>query len=274
MERENRTLSFNGDLYPTAGADVVMTTSGDMVKYESGARKRLGIGSANQILQVKSSLPSWETLSTAGSILTTQGDILYESASGLARLGQSTDGFVLTTKGASANPVWAAGGGGKWETVENHVATGTESTYTFDIDEATDDNSMLVLVYDLGATASFALQMVVNDVTNYNADGSLINAGSQTIINVAGASEIEIASTTILSAGNATACGTVQIFTPDAGTTRPLVLSQATGQNTSAIEFVSSLVVGSATSITKIVVQSSTSTWLANSKFTLYRVVR
>jgi len=274
MERENRTLSFNGDLYPTAGADVVMTTSGDMVKYESGARKRLGIGSANQILQVKSSLPSWETLSTAGSILTTQGDILYEGASGLARLGQSTDGFVLTTKGASANPVWAAGGGGKWETVENHVATGTESTYTFDIDEATDDNSMLVLVYDLGATASFALQMVVNDVTNYNADGSLINAGSQTIINVAGASEIEIASTTILSAGNATACGTVQIFTPDAGTTRPLVLSQATGQNTSAIEFVSSLVVGSATSITKIVVQSSTSTWLANSKFTLYRVVR
>jgi len=274
MERENRTLSFNGDLYPTAGADVVMTTSGDMVKYESGARKRLGIGSANQILQVKSSLPSWETLTTADSVLTTQGDILYEGASGLARLGQSTDGFVLTTKGASANPVWAAGGGGKWETVENHVATGTESTYTFDIDEATDDNSMLVLVYDLGATASFALQMVVNDVTNYNADGSLINAGSQTIINVAGASEIEIASTTILSAGNATACGTVQIFTPDAGTTRPLVLSQATGQNTSAIEFVSSLVVGSATSITKIVVQSSTSTWLANSKFTLYRVVR
>ena len=105
-------MSFNGDLYPTAGADVVMTTSGDMVKYESGARARLGIGSANQILQVKSSLPSWETLSTAGSVLTTQGDILYEGAAGLARLGQSTDGFVLTTKGASANPVWAAAGGG------------------------------------------------------------------------------------------------------------------------------------------------------------------
>ena len=104
-------MSFNGDLYPTAGADVVMTTKGDMVDYNT-ARQRLAIGSANQILQVKSGLPSWETLSTAGSVLTTQGDILYEGASGLARLGQSTDGFVLTTKGASADPVWAAAGGG------------------------------------------------------------------------------------------------------------------------------------------------------------------
>ena len=212
------------------------------------------------------------TSGKADTVLTTNGDVLYYN-SGRQRLAIGASGTVLTVSGSNL-PSWAAAGGGKWETVENHVATGTESTYTFDIDEATDDNSMLVLVYDLGATASFALQMEVNDVTNYNSDGSLINAGSQTIINSSGDAEIEIASTTIIAAGNSTACGTVQIFTPDAGTTRPLVLSQATGQNTSAIEFVSSLVVGSATSITKIVVQTSTSTWLANSKFTLYRVVR
>jgi len=100
-------LGFNGDLYPTAGASVVMTTSGDMVKYQSGSRARLGIGSANQLLQVKSSLPSWETVPLADTVLTTQGSILYEGASGLAELTQSTDGFLLTTKGASANPVWA-----------------------------------------------------------------------------------------------------------------------------------------------------------------------
>jgi len=89
-----------------SGASVVMTTSGDMVKYQSGARARLGIGSANQILQVKSSLPSWETLSTADSVLTTQGDVLYEGASALARLGQSTNFHTLATKGAGANPAW------------------------------------------------------------------------------------------------------------------------------------------------------------------------
>jgi len=106
MEREDSNMSFNGDLYPTAGADVVMTTSGDMVKYQSGARARLGIGSANQLLQVKSSLPSWETVDLADTVLTTQGDVLYENASGLARLGFGTSGDVLTTKGTGANPVW------------------------------------------------------------------------------------------------------------------------------------------------------------------------
>ena len=84
-------MGFNGDLYPTAGASVVMTTSGDMVKYQSGARARLGIGSANQILQVKSSLPSWETVDLADTVLTTAGDVLIENATPeLARVGAGT----------------------------------------------------------------------------------------------------------------------------------------------------------------------------------------
>ena len=72
-------MSFDGDLYPTAGASSVMTTKGDMVDFDT-ARQRLGIGSANQILQVKSSLPSWETVPLADTVLTTAGDILYENA--------------------------------------------------------------------------------------------------------------------------------------------------------------------------------------------------
>ena len=104
-------MSFNGDLYPTAGASVVMTTSGDMVKYESGARARLGIGSANQILQVKSSLPSWETVDLADTVLTTAGDILYENNTPeLARLPKGSDTQVLTL--ASGLPTWASAGGG------------------------------------------------------------------------------------------------------------------------------------------------------------------
>ena len=100
-------MSFSGDLYPTAGATSVMTTKGDMVDFDS-ARQRLGIGSANQILQAKSNLPSWETVPLADTVLTTQGDVLYQNASGLARLGFSTSGYVLTTKGSGANPVWEA----------------------------------------------------------------------------------------------------------------------------------------------------------------------
>jgi len=100
-------LGFNGDLYPTAGADVVMTSSGDMVKYQSGARARLGIGSANQLLQVKSSLPSWETVDLADTVLTTAGDVLFENATPeLARLAAGTQYYNLQM--GSALPAWAA----------------------------------------------------------------------------------------------------------------------------------------------------------------------
>jgi len=84
-----------------------MTTSGDMVKYQSGARTRLGIGSANQILQVKSSLPSWETVDLADTVLTTAGDVLYENATPeLARLPKGTQYYNLQM-GASI-PAWSA----------------------------------------------------------------------------------------------------------------------------------------------------------------------
>ena len=52
-------MGFNGDLYPSAGASVVMTTKGDMVDYNT-ERQRLGIGSTNQVLTVTAGLPAWE----------------------------------------------------------------------------------------------------------------------------------------------------------------------------------------------------------------------
>ena len=52
-------MGFNGDLYQESGADVVMTTKGDMVDYNT-ERQRLGIGSTNQVLTVTAGLPAWE----------------------------------------------------------------------------------------------------------------------------------------------------------------------------------------------------------------------
>ena len=102
-------MSYNGDLYPN-NAEAVMTTKGDMVDFDT-QRQRLGIGSANQILQVKSSLPSWETVDLADTVLTTAGDILYENNTPeLARLPKGSDTQVLTL--ASGLPTWATAGGG------------------------------------------------------------------------------------------------------------------------------------------------------------------
>ena len=55
----------------------------------------------------------WNQMSAAGSdgtdltsTLTTQGDIVYRDASGLARLAAGTSGQVLQTGGSGANPSW------------------------------------------------------------------------------------------------------------------------------------------------------------------------
>ena len=42
-----------------------------------------------------------------GTTITTQGDILYRNASGLARLGAGTSGQYLKTNGSGANPAWS-----------------------------------------------------------------------------------------------------------------------------------------------------------------------
>ena len=120
-------MSFDGDLYPTTGATSVLTTKGDMVDYNT-ERQRFGIGSTGQVLTVASSLPTWATLTTADSVLTTQGDVLYESASGLARLGFGTSGDVLTTKGTGANPVWETPAGGVIEELGRHTLVGNATS--------------------------------------------------------------------------------------------------------------------------------------------------
>jgi len=96
-------MGFNGNLYSRA-SDVI-TTQGDLRRGDSsGNAERLAIGSANQVLQSNGTTESWATLSTGDTVLTTQGDILYEDASGLQRLGAGTAGKFLTTQGTGANP--------------------------------------------------------------------------------------------------------------------------------------------------------------------------
>ena len=98
-------MGFNGNLY--SKAKDVITTQGDLRRGDSaGNAERLAVGSANQVLQSNGTTESWVTLSTGETVLTTQGDILYENASGLARLGAGTAGKFLTTQGTGANPTY------------------------------------------------------------------------------------------------------------------------------------------------------------------------
>ena len=50
-------MGFNGDLYPSV-ASKVMTTTGDIVRYDS-ERERYGIGATGTVLTVVGGLPAW-----------------------------------------------------------------------------------------------------------------------------------------------------------------------------------------------------------------------
>jgi hypothetical protein len=78
---------------------------------------------------VPSAISASNVLDMVGS---TQGDILYRGASGWSVLAPSTNGFVLTTGGPSANPVWAnpSSGGTVTSIATNNGVTGGTITTT------------------------------------------------------------------------------------------------------------------------------------------------
>ena len=119
----------------------------------------------------------WQIMSSAGtngsngtdltSTLTTQGDILYRSGSGLARLGYGTSGKVLTTKGSGQNPAWETASGGKvLQYVFNHdntkVAVNAGTTPNFAMGNRLDvaitpsaTSSKILVMYNFGSICSF-----------------------------------------------------------------------------------------------------------------------
>jgi len=63
-----------------------------------------------------------------GTVITTQGDILYRHRSGLQRLGAGTAGDALITGGTGANPYWGSVAGGKILQMVTATDTSARST--------------------------------------------------------------------------------------------------------------------------------------------------
>ena len=122
----------------------------------------------------------WELMAQAGtdgtdltSTLTTQGDILYRNASGLARLGAGTAGQALITNGTGANPSWSSVGGTNtpsWSTYLSSNQSVTGNTWTqvqyntefFDTDNAYDNSSNYRFTVPSGKAGKYFVQFSVN----------------------------------------------------------------------------------------------------------------
>ena len=116
-----------------------------------------------------------------GTTITTQGDILYRDASGLARLGYGTSGKVLTTKGSGQNPTWETAVGGKIL----QVVTGATTT-AFSYGSASFADTTLTATITPSATSSkifiTTAQMGFTETTDARVIGIRILRGSTQVV--------------------------------------------------------------------------------------------
>ena len=101
------------------------------------------------------------------STLTTQGDIVYRDASGLARLGAGTSGQALITNGTGANPSWGTVSSDFVKLAETNVTSSTASVTLDGYFSSTYSNYKLIIT-DLIMTSVVQLRsrIVVNGSAN------------------------------------------------------------------------------------------------------------
>ena len=127
----------------------------------------------------------WSKLAQKGAdvtALTTQGDLLYRDASGVARLPAGTAGQVLKTGGAGANPSWVSASSVLWEYKQAnftaaaggaYIINTTTAGFTMTLPSAPADNDQVLFVDSFGTWASNPL--VVAQAGGYKIAGDNAN---------------------------------------------------------------------------------------------------
>ena len=121
----------------------------------------------------------------------TQGGIQYYGASGApSELAAGTSGFFLKTQGGSANPVWAAGGGGKIDAVSFTAgASGSTTSTSFvdvsggEVDITTDKGGLIAWYflsgYNSGLSANTYIALQLDTATEVAQSQVTQNASNQ-----------------------------------------------------------------------------------------------
>lgn len=115
-----------------------------------------------------------------------QGDILYRGAASWSRLAAGTSGYVLTSQGAGADPVWAAaaGGAGAMTFVGEATVTGAAATTLTlsGLDLATDGSYYVEMALSNATGSTSTLSLFFNaDTTATNYYKQYLAAGATTV---------------------------------------------------------------------------------------------
>jgi hypothetical protein len=150
------------------GADPVWdspTGAGTVTKVDTGAGLTGGPITSSGVIQFAPTADSTLLANVAGSSAapapvtltqfldhtfgsSAQGTVIYRSGSTYAALAPGSAGQVLTTGGASANPSWAAGGGGAGPIADHYLLANLSGATAAAIGHSLSD----VLDYDIGST--------------------------------------------------------------------------------------------------------------------------
>jgi len=170
-------MSFDGDLYPEAGASKVITSKGDLVRGNaSGDRERYGIGSTDQVLTVASGTIAWQD---SGS-LTHQVVVTFacgDEATAISATGQKISfrmPFAMTLNAGAAGvkgSLVTAGTGANLFTVDINESGSTilSTKLTFDATETTTTTAATPVVISDTALADDAIITV--DVDQLDSGG-------------------------------------------------------------------------------------------------------
>lgn len=147
--------------------------------------------------------PSWRVFSLSDLPPAAQGTLLYAGASGWTTLAPGTSGQVLTTQGASANPIWTSDAGGD-------VKGPSSSTNTaIALYNGTTGKIIQNSVVTVSGTGAFAGDYpAMNEVTANTLTLNLSNVGQAFSFTYAGTVTVTIADAATISEGNCWYCYT------------------------------------------------------------------
>lgn len=208
-------------------------------------------------------------------ILTTKGDILGYSTTE-ARLPIGADGTVLTADSTQTLGLKWGTSTGKLSLLDSHVASGTESTYTYTPGTAltASDYSKFFIVIRGQMTLAFTLQLVLNGiVTTYQTNGwRNANATTDTNDKVVNGTEYKIHDSS-LGGTNADFEALIEIMINGIASNRPSFRSWCNDNTDLTNSRYWGTISGTAvTTITSINIKASTSTWKAGTQIHTYGV--
>lgn len=189
------------------------------------------------------------------------------------------DGTAYKILGFDAAGVAAEIGSLVVELIENHKATGAESSKTFTLPSAFDPDvySELVLIIDMHVTAALDLLATINAnaTANYWSTGVRVSGSADTFLSYVNQANFKLATSNILAAANQAAHIEVHFHWIGEPTSRQFTgRAFVTGANSGAFEEIQLMLNRSQITTSSIEITTSTSTWAAGTRMSLYGVKR